>query len=245
MMARSVRSPVHQKRRQMRWTLPAFAAFALAAYPVPSVAQALTKCIAGQAVVDQEGRIGTVISQGNALCQVKYGTGETYGWIYWNLRPAPGGAQPVLPAANSKPPPKAVGPVADDPSVTVLRPATAHSRVYHAGSNGHFMISAEVNRAPIDFLVDTGASLVFLTADDAHNAGIDLRGLNYTQLVSTGNGSVRAAPVVLSEIRVGDLSLDNVRAAVLDNLGQSVLGMSFLDRLKGFEMRAGSLTIDW
>jgi clan AA aspartic protease (TIGR02281 family) len=224
-----------------------FAAVALAVSPLPCAAQTLTKCVAGQPVVDQEGRIGTIVSQGSALCQVRYSTGETYGWIYWNLRPAPGAAQPDLPAANSRPtpPPKAVGPMADDPSVTVLRPATSHSRVYHAGANGHFMISAEVNRAPIEFLVDTGASLVFLTADDARNAGFNPRELNYTQFVSTGNGSARAAPVKLSEIRIGDLSVDNVRAAVLDNLGQSVLGMSFLNRLKGFEMREGSLTIDW
>jgi aspartyl protease family protein len=223
------------------------AALALAAAPQPGHAQALTKCVAGQAVVDQEGKIGTVVSEGRALCQVRYGDGQTYGWIYWNLRPAPPGTRPDLPTANASPPPPpaSVGPMADDPSVTVLRPATTHTRVYHAVRNGHFVISAEVNRAPIDFLVDTGASVVFLTADDARTAGIDLRGLNYTQLVSTGNGSVRAAPVVLREIRIDNLTLDNVRGAVLDNLGQSVLGMSFLDRLKSFDISEGSLTIEW
>jgi len=49
----------------------------------------------------------------------------------------------------------------------------------------------------------------------------------------------------LQEVRIDDLALDNVRGAVLDSLGESVLGMSFLRRLKGFEMREGSLTIDW
>ena len=222
-------------------------ALALAAIAAPCAAQTLTKCVAGQVVADREGKIGTIVSEGSALCEVRYGDGQTYGWIYWNLRPAPSGANPDQPVANSSPPkpPQQVGPMADDPSVTVLRPSTIHTRVFHASSNGHFTISAEVNRVPIDFLVDTGATLVFLTADDARSAGIDVRALNYTQFVSTGNGSVRAAPVMLNEIRVGDLSLDNVRGAVLDNLGQSVLGMSFLDRLKGFNMQEGSLTISW
>jgi aspartyl protease family protein len=223
------------------------AALFLAAAPLPCAAQALSRCLAGQVVIDREGRIGTVVSQESALCQVRYGDGQTYGWIYWNLRPAPGAAIEKPRAANPGPPlsPNDAAPQSNVPAVTVLRPATTHGRVYPAGPNGHFVLSAEVNGAPVRFLVDTGASLVFLTPDDARTAGFDPRGLDYTQLVDTGNGAVRAAPVVLREVRIDDLSLDNVRAAVLDNLGRSVLGMSFLDRLKGFEMREGSLTLDW
>jgi clan AA aspartic protease (TIGR02281 family) len=236
-----------RRRRKMNRSVPVFAALALAAAPLPCTAQTLTKCIAGQAVVDQEGKIGTIVSEGGALCQVRYGDGQTYGWIYWNLRLAPYAAKPDLPAANPGPPqpPRNAASATDVPAVTVLRPATTHARVYRAGSNGHFVLSAEVNGAPVRFLVDTGASLIFLTPDDARAAGINPRELDYTQLVTTGSGLTRAAPVVLDEVRIDDLSLDNVRAAVLDSLGQSVLGMSFLGRLKGFEMHEGSLTIDW
>jgi len=227
--------------------LLAFCALALVA-PVPAgAAQALTKCTAGQAVVDPEGKLGAMVSDGNALCQVRYDNGETYGWIYWNLHPAPAAAQPPRPASRSGPPesPKNAAATPDSAPVTVLRPTTTHAHAYRAGPNGHFVLSAEVNGAPVRFLVDTGASLVFLTPDDARAAGINLRELEYTDLVGTGNGVTRAAPVVLQEVRIDDLALDNVRGAVLDSLGESVLGMSFLRRLKGFEMREGSLTIDW
>ena len=55
------------------------------------------------------------------------------------------------------------------------------------------MLAAEVNGAPVRFLVDTGASLVFLTPDDARAAGLTPRDLDYTQRVDTCNGTVRAA----------------------------------------------------
>src|SRR5690242_10561062 len=51
-------------------------------------AQALTKCAVGQPVTDQEGKTGVIVSDNSNLCQVKYGDGQTYGWIFWNLRPA-------------------------------------------------------------------------------------------------------------------------------------------------------------
>jgi aspartyl protease family protein len=222
------------------------AAFCAAALPLPVAAQGLGQCVAGQTVIDREGKIGTIVSQGSPLCQVRYGDGQTYGWIYWNLRPAPGAAKPAVPAADTGPPqPPNNAASADVPAVTVLRPTMRHEHIYRAGPNGHFVLLAEVNGAPVRFLVDTGASLVFLTPDDARAAGFAQSELDYTQRVETGNGSVHAAPVLLRELRIDDFSLANVRAAVLDHLGQSVLGMSFLARLKGFEMHEGSLTIDW
>jgi aspartyl protease family protein len=134
---------------------------------------------------------------------------------------------------------------ADDPAVTVLRPARSHGHVYRAGPNGHFILAAEVNGAPVRFLVDTGASLVTLTPDDARAAGFTPRDLDYTQRASTANGVVRAAPVLLREVRIDGFSLDNVRAVVEDHVPQSLLGMSFLDRLKSFAVREGSLILKW
>jgi aspartyl protease family protein len=56
---------------------------------------------------------------------------------------------------------------------------------------------------------------------------------------------VHFAPVMLREVRIGQLSIENVPAAVIENLDQSLLGMSFLKRLKSFEVREGALTISW
>ncbi len=132
----------------------------------------------------------------------------------------------------------------------VLRTATPaepaiNTLVYPANRAGHVIIDAVVNGAPVRMLVDTGASFVTLTPADARAAGIAPGELAFNRRASTANGFVRMAIVTLREIRLGQLSLNDVHAAVLENLNVSLLGMSFLDRLQSYEMRDGKLTITW
>jgi aspartyl protease family protein len=117
--------------------------------------------------------------------------------------------------------------------------------VYPANEQGHVIVEAAVNGAPVRLLVDTGASLVILTPADARAAGIASAELVFNHRVSTANGSARMAPVTLREVRVGQLSIYDVPAAVLENVNISLLGMSFLSRLQSYEMREGKLTINW
>jgi aspartyl protease family protein len=117
--------------------------------------------------------------------------------------------------------------------------------VYPANERGHFIVDAAVNGTSVRLLVDTGASLVTLTPADARAAGISPGELVFNHRVSTANGFARMAPVTLREIRIGQLSIYDVPAAVLENLNISLLGMSFLSRLQGYEMRDGKLTINW
>jgi len=117
--------------------------------------------------------------------------------------------------------------------------------IYPANEQGHVVIDAAVNGAPVRLPVDTGASLVTLTPADARTAGITSGELVFNNRVSTANGSARMAPVTLREIRIGQLSIYDVPAAVLENLNISLLGMSFLSRLQSYEMREGKLTISW
>jgi len=117
--------------------------------------------------------------------------------------------------------------------------------VYTANQRGHVILEAAVNGAPVRMLVDTGASLVTLTPQDARAAGIAPSELVYNARVNTANGTARIAPVTLREIRIDQLTLYDVPAAVLENLNLSLLGMSFLTRLQGYEMRDGKLTITW
>jgi clan AA aspartic protease (TIGR02281 family) len=133
------------------------------------------------------------------------------------------------------------------PLPTILRPAPSpHALVYHADSHGQFSFTAAVNGALVRFLVDTGADLVMLTPEDARAVGINPKALAFNRRALTANGEVRIAPVVVREIRIEQLSIDNVVAAVQEqNLKQSLLGLSFLKRLKSFEMREGVLTISW
>ena len=220
----------------------------LVASSVASAApQELTKCVAGQQVIDKEGKTGIIVADDNKLCQVKYADGQIYNWIFWNLRPTTAPDKPA-PAAPDAATPDLVGrsPATNAPAnLTVLRPASSRTLVYHADRRGHFSLTATVNDAPLRLVVDTGASLVALTLDDARAAGIGRSELVFNQLTHTANGTVRFAPVILREIRIGQLSIDNVPAAVIETLDQSLLGMSFLKRLKSFEMREGALIINW
>jgi aspartyl protease family protein len=97
----------------------------------------------------------------------------------------------------------------------------------------------------VHFLVDTGATLVALTAKDAAAAGLDPARLDYRDVVNTANGQTRVARVRLREVRIGQLALDDVDAVVAERLSTSLLGMSFLSRLGGWAMRDGVLTLSW
>jgi aspartyl protease family protein len=133
------------------------------------------------------------------------------------------------------------------PSTSAQRADASSSNtiVYAADNRGHVILDAAVNGTPVKMLVDTGASLVTLTPEDARAAGIGRGELAYSRQISTANGIARMAPVTLREIRIDQLSLYDVPAAVIENLNISLLGMSFLGRLQGYEMRDGKLTISW
>ena len=125
---------------------------------------------------------------------------------------------------------------AQPPPNTIAYPANAH---------GHVLLEAVVNGSPVRMLVDTGASLVILTQKDARTAGIAPGELTFNGRVETANGSTRMAPVTIREIRIGQFSVYDVPAAVLENLNVSLLGMSFLSRLQSYQMSDGKLTIAW
>jgi clan AA aspartic protease (TIGR02281 family) len=118
--------------------------------------------------------------------------------------------------------------------------------VVEANSGGHYVIEASVNGAPVTFLVDTGASDIVLTLDDARRIGLQPSTLDYTQRFATANGEVRGAPVVLRELRIGQLRLFNVDASVNQApLGISLLGMDFLEQLSSYEVERGRLILRW
>jgi aspartyl protease family protein len=211
----------------------------------PAVAQALTKCNVGRQVIDAEDKVGVIVSEGGNLCQVKYADGLIYGRIYWNLRSVnmPEASPPRLPALPSAPT-SAFDNGAVAPTI-LLRPAPNQTLTYFTDARGQIMIPARVNGASVRFLVDTGASLVFLSARDARAAGFNRSELVFDRRAQTANGPAEIAPVLLHDVRIEQLVVKEVSAAVIENLDVSVLGMSFLARLKGFEMKSGALTIKW
>ena len=113
-----------------------------------------------------------------------------------------------------------------------------------AHRDGHFYIDSRVNGADVRFLIDTGATIVALSPEDAERIGFDPAQLNFSQRLHTAGGIVRAAPVVIRSLELGDIRLSNVRAVVNgERLPHSLLGISALERLSGYEVRDGTLTL--
>jgi aspartyl protease family protein len=112
-------------------------------------------------------------------------------------------------------------------------------------SSGDFAISAQINGARIHMVVDTGATSVVLTAEDAKAAGLPIALLNYTVNIETANGRARAAPVTLDRVAMGELEERSVEALVVQpgQLRTSLLGMSFLNRLQSWQVNGDRLML--
>lgn len=110
---------------------------------------------------------------------------------------------------------------------------------------GHFAAQGRVNGSDMRLLIDTGASTVVLKAADAERAGIDVAGLSFTVPVQTANGTAYAAPVRLREVAIGQIAFDSIEALVAKpgSLNDSLLGMSFLSRLKSYEVVGDFMTL--
>jgi aspartyl protease family protein len=129
---------------------------------------------------------------------------------------------------------------------TAARSEAGGRVVVSADLAGHFVVHPTLDGKRIRMLVDTGASLVVLSHEDARLAGVTVTPRDYTRRIETANGVVGAAPVRFSEVRVGDIVVRGVDALVLPPglLGTSLLGMSFLKRLGGgFEVAQGRLIL--
>jgi len=128
--------------------------------------------------------------------------------------------------------------------VCVTGDAFAGSAALERGADGHWRAEARVNGRKIEVLVDTGATLVALTRDDARAAGIDVRHLRFTERVRTASGTARAAIVTLERIQIDGVRVRDVEAMVIEGgLSTSLLGMSFLSRLEEFNVRGQTLRL--
>jgi len=114
---------------------------------------------------------------------------------------------------------------------------------FRTSGDGHHHVAAEIDGTTVRLLVDTGASDVTLTQADARRIGIDTARLVFTHRYMTANGTVRGAPVVLREVKIGPIVVRNVRASVSEGaLASSLLGLSYLNRLEGYAVSGGTLT---
>ena len=113
-------------------------------------------------------------------------------------------------------------------------------------NRGHFQADARVDGREIGFLVDTGATVIALTEKDAARIGIRPFDSDYTTQVNTANGPAKAARARINRIEIGGVVVRDVEALVMPDkaLGQNLLGMAFLSRLKRFEYSGGRLVLE-
>lgn len=111
------------------------------------------------------------------------------------------------------------------------------------GANGHFTTSATVNGQPIEMLVDTGATSVALSVDDARRLGLSVDPARFAVVGSGASGPVRGVGVTLADVAVDGKHVGPVDAVVLDGLDRSLLGQSYLRRLTQVEISGDTMTL--
>jgi aspartyl protease family protein len=124
------------------------------------------------------------------------------------------------------------------------RAATESARtvVIGRGDAGAFYVVGQVNGAPVRFIVDTGATDIVLSPDDARRAGLDPAGLAYSRPSETANGVGFSAAAAAASLAVGPIRLTDVPVEINKApMDASLLGQSFLSRLESYEVRGDRL----
>jgi aspartyl protease family protein len=128
--------------------------------------------------------------------------------------------------------------------VAVAPSASGDAAQVVRAADGHYWAQANIDGHAIRVLVDTGASVVALTRDDALRLGLTLTPEDFSTTVTTASGPARAAAVELASVSVAGARVGRVSALVVESgLPNSLLGMSYLGRLSGFQATPEALTL--
>jgi aspartyl protease family protein len=113
-------------------------------------------------------------------------------------------------------------------------------------ARGHFETEGRIEGQRINFMVDTGASVVALNETSAARFGVHPSRSDYNATVTTANGTIKAARTQLAMIEIGGLIVRDVDAMVLPDaaLSENLLGLSFLSKLKRFEYANGQMVLE-
>ncbi|GAA0618182.1 hypothetical protein GCM10009422_11890 [Brevundimonas kwangchunensis] len=126
----------------------------------------------------------------------------------------------------------------------VVMPARGEPGQVLKAADGHYWAEAMIDGRAVRVMVDTGASVVALTPEDAARLGLKLKPEDFTATVVTASGPVAAARVELKAVAVAGTHVDKVEALVVQQgLPHSLLGMSYLGRLSGFTATPAALTL--
>ena len=113
-------------------------------------------------------------------------------------------------------------------------------------ARGHFQAEGRIEGQRIDFMVDTGASVIALNEKSAARFGLRPQRGDYNATVTTANGTVKAARTRLAMVELGGLVVRDVDAMVLPDeaLSENLHGLSFLSKLKRFEYAGGRMVLE-
>jgi aspartyl protease family protein len=124
------------------------------------------------------------------------------------------------------------------PEETAAKPSAAVSgqTVLTMGPGGHYQGTFKMNGKPVDAMVDTGASTVAINVSTARRLGFSPAALDFRYEVSTANGAIKAAHVILDRVEIGSIRVQDVDAFVLSDqaLSSTLVGMSFMSKLKSY-----------
>lgn len=110
-------------------------------------------------------------------------------------------------------------------------------------SNGHFYVNAKVNGELVRFVVDTGATGVALTEDDARRAGLQFSTRDFEHVGEGAAGPIRGTLVTIDSIDVDGKTVEDVSGAVLEGSQLSLLGQSYLSRMGEVQMRGDYMVL--
>lgn len=129
------------------------------------------------------------------------------------------------------------------PRASSARAAAVDDVVLERSSDGHFYADADVNGATVHFLVDTGASTVALSKEDAQRAGVSFDAAHFELLGSGASGMVRGQTTTLRQVKLGSIVQSGVDGAVVENADVSLLGLPFLKNIGEIVIRKDEMTL--
>lgn len=144
---------------------------------------------------------------------------------------APASAKAAMPSHN--------------PSAAAPAPAGGNTAMLYADPRGHFFADIQVRGIPIKTMVDTGASVIAMSTEDAAKIGLRANPSDRKAQFNTANGIVTASLVKLPEVRLQGLTVFDVEAAIMPPgaMHGTLLGMSFMKKLASFESRGTSMVM--
>ena len=128
-------------------------------------------------------------------------------------------------------------------AAAVASDGTPRETLLEREANGHFYVHAKVNGELVRFLVDTGASGVALTVEDAQRIGIPVNPAEFEYIGEGASGPIRGKPIMLHEVDVDGKKVNDVSGAILEGSELSLLGQSYLSRMGEVQMRGDYMVL--